>query len=135
MLRSVWPGFRMGRIVCAVCETYWRSGSPSSTPPSSTPRGELLDGAKGLIEGDRNNQYGPPTQDFQRSADALNALGYRRPGGDPLRSFDIAILVSMIKFSRLMWSPEKRDHWEDIAGYAGCGWECVVDDGEKPVQQ
>lgn len=97
---------------------------PTEPPAKASPRADLLDGAKHLITGDRNNQYGPPTQDFQRTADAMNAYGYRAPGG-PLKPHDIAIIVSLIKISRLMWSPGKRDHWEDLAGYAGCGFECV----------
>lgn len=92
-----------------------------------SPRAKLLDEAKHLIVGDRNNQYGPPTQDFRRSADALNALGFRAPSGE-LMPHDIAILVMVIKLSRLMWMPDKSDSWLDIAGYAGCGWECVVDE-------
>lgn len=92
-----------------------------------SPRAEMLDETRHLITGDRNNQYGPPTQDFRRTAEALTAMGYRRPGGKPLEPHDVAIIVSMIKISRLMWSPEKKDHWVDLAGYAACGYECVVD--------
>lgn len=95
-----------------------------------SPRASALDEAKQLITGDRNNQYGPPTQDFQRSADALNAYGYRGPDGRPLQAHDIAIMVMSVKLSRLMWTPEKRDHWVDIAGYAGCGYECAVEEAK-----
>ena len=96
------------------------------TAPVS-PREEMLDETKHLITGDRNNQYGPPTQDFRRTSEALSAMGYCRPGGKPLQPHDIAIIVAMIKISRLMWSPEKRDHWVDLAGYAACGYECTVE--------
>lgn len=92
--------------------------------PHVSPRESLLDEAKQIIMGDRNSTYGPPTQDFQRSADAMTAMGYRSASG-PIRAHDVAILVTLVKISRLQWSPEKRDHWTDIAGYAGCGWECV----------
>lgn len=97
--------------------------------PARSKRAELLDKAKGLVTGDRNNQYGPPTQDFQRSADALNAFGYRGTDGRELKAHDVAVLASVIKISRLMWSPGKQDHWVDIAGYAACGWECVSEEG------
>lgn len=93
----------------------------------TSPRADLLDDARNVITGDRNNQYGPPTQDFQRTADALTAMGYRRPNGEDLLPMDIAIIVAMVKISRIMWSPDKRDHWLDLAGYAACGWECAAE--------
>jgi hypothetical protein len=93
----------------------------------SSPRASILDEAKSLVTGDRNSAYGPPSADFQRSADAANAYGYRGPDGRSLAAHDIAILVSLVKISRLMWTPEKRDSWVDVAGYAACGYECVVE--------
>lgn len=93
----------------------------------ASPRSRLLQDAESAVTGDRNNQYGPPTQDFQRTADALNALGFRVLG-QPLESHHVAIIVSVLKLSRLMWSPETRDSWLDLAGYAACGHECVVSD-------
>lgn len=103
--------------------------------PSDSPRAQILDEAKGLILGDRNAQYGPPTQDFERSAAILNAQGYTGPGGRPIAMHDVALIVIAIKLSRLVWTPGKRDSWADIAGYVGCGWECVVAEeakAEKP---
>jgi hypothetical protein len=39
---------------------------------------------------------------------------------------DVAIMMMQLKHSRLSWSPTKEDHWIDLAGYAACGWDCVV---------
>jgi hypothetical protein len=100
----------------------------------TAPRAELLDDSKNAIMGDRNNQYGPPTQDFTRTADVLTALGYGREG-QPLQAYDIAIIVAMVKVSRIMWSPGKRDHWLDLAGYAACGWECAEEAGAFGLPQ
>lgn len=96
--------------------------------PDDSPRAQILDEAKQLIMGDRNVQYGPPTADFQRIAGLLNVLGYRAPGDRPIYMHDVAVLVMMVKFSRMVHSPAKRDTWADIAGYAGCGWECIVEE-------
>lgn len=96
--------------------------------PSDSPRADILDEAKNLITGDRNAQYGPPTADFARSAQILNAQGYSGPGGRPIEMHDVALMVIAVKLSRLAWSPGKRDSWADIAGYVGCGWECVVEE-------
>lgn len=97
-------------------------------PGVPSERASLLDEAKQLVTGDRNSQYGPPTQDFARTADLLNAMGYRGPQGRSLISHDVALIMGQLKLSRLVWSPEKRDSWVDLAGYAACGWECVTDE-------
>lgn len=92
---------------------------------SESPRGDVLDEAKQLITGDRNNAYGPPTQDFQRTADMASAFGFQ-VNGQPLASHHVAIFMVLLKMSRLAWTPTKRDSWVDTAGYAGCGYECAV---------
>lgn len=96
------------------------------------PRAELLDGAKHLITGDRNNQYGPPLADFERTAGVLNALGYRK-GTENLRPNDVAIIMVSLKLSRLMWMAGKEDTWMDVAGYAGCGWEVTL--AERGIEE
>jgi hypothetical protein len=100
-----------------------------------SPRAELLDEAKQLITGDRNNTYGPPTQDFARTAAVLNGLGFRTVRfselegelvAEDLQPHHVAMILAAVKLSRLTWSPEKRDSWVDLAGYAACGHECSV---------
>lgn len=92
------------------------------------PRELLLQDSIRTICGVRNAQYGPPTQDFQRTAEMANAFGFR-VGDEPLKSHHVAIFMEILKLSRKRWSPGKRDHWLDTAGYSGCGWECVVAEG------
>lgn len=98
---------------------------------SESPRLDVLDEAAHLISGDRNNSYGPPHQDFKRTAEALNAFGYS-VNDNPLMPHDVALIISVVKISRLMWSPEKRDSWVDLAGYAACGYEAyMTENGES----
>jgi Domain of unknown function (DUF6378) len=99
--------------------------------PSDSPRAEILDYAKELICGDRNVQYGEPTADFDRSAQILNAQGYSGPGGRPIKMHDVALIGIAIKLSRLVWTPGKKDHWADIAGYAACGYECITEEEKR----
>ena len=122
-MEAVPTGENNGHIV-------WGFVPADISAPSEKPsvRSDALDEAKSLITGDRNNAYGPPWQDFTRSAGALTAMGYRGPDGRELESHDIAIFVMAVKMSRLMWTPTKRDSWVDIAGYAGCGLECALHD-------
>ena len=86
-----------------------------------TARREMLDEAAELVDGDRNNQYGDPRQDFQRTATMWSAYL-----GVDIAPHDVAALMSLLKISRIRWSPDKRDSWVDLAGYAACGWDCAA---------
>lgn len=96
---------------------------------ATPPRAEVLDEAKRLICGDRNNQYGPPGKDFNRAAQALTSLGFGKESAagdghcEVLDDHDIATIMIVLKLSRIMWSSHKRDSWVDVAGYAACGAE------------
>ena len=107
-------------------ERRW-SFVPMDEPVSYTsPRASALDEAKALITGDRNNAYGPPTQDFDRTARMANGFGFQ-VNGQPLQAHHVAVFMILLKMSRLAWTPGKRDSWVDTAGYAGCGYECAVE--------
>lgn len=88
-------------------------------------RSEVLAEANRLITGERNNQYGEPTQDFTRTARMWSAYL-----GIDVKPHDVAALMALLKLSRIAWQPDKRDSWVDLAGYAGCGYETAVTDGE-----
>lgn len=81
-------------------------------------RTDTLHKAEQLINGDRNNQYGPPDQDFGRTAQLWTTY---LEGRTHLQPHDVAAMMILLKISRIRWSPEKHDHWIDIAGYAACG--------------
>jgi len=100
--------------------------TPTVTPEGAgmNNRASVLAEATELVNGDRNSQYGDPIQDFRRTADMWNAyLGFEYGA---LQPHDVAAMVAMIKLSRIAWSPDKRDHWADLAGYAACGYDCSV---------
>jgi hypothetical protein len=106
-------------------------------------RERVLTSADSLVNGDRNVSYGDPTEDFKRTAKYWNThlMGVlsRKMGGniddldpslrwaleDLIDTWDVAIMMNLLKISRLSWSPTKEDHWIDTAGYAACGAECV----------
>jgi hypothetical protein len=84
----------------------------------------ILDIAKRLVTGDRQNQYGPPDQDFTRTAGMMNALfADLLKEGHKFESFHIAQMMILIKLSRQLHQ-RKEDNWIDIAGYAYCGAIC-----------
>ena len=85
-------------------------------------RQQLLHDAEKLITGDRNNAYGPPTQDFDRTAIMWTAY---LDGKRILDAHDVAAMMILLKLSRISWQADNRDSWTDIAGYSACGYECV----------
>lgn len=91
-----------------------------------TVRGELLADAKEAIEGDRNKDYGSAAANFGRTAALWNAWTetYDGEAGDnqPYTPSDVAVFMILVKVARLAES-SKRDTWQDIAGYAACGYE------------
>ena len=41
----------------------------------------------------------------------------------------------VMKMSRMVQTPFKRDHYADIAGYAACGWECVAEEENRKMSR
>lgn len=106
-------------------------------PTQQSERRQILAEASDLIDGERNFEYGPPTGDFVAISDMWTAYirrvfaGHKGDLADfAFRPHDVAVFIALMKISRIGWSPTKRDHWVDLAGYAGCGWECVADEIE-----
>lgn len=89
-----------------------------------TARETILNTARACVLGDRNNVYGSPTQDFERTAKLWSALGFSF-GGEPVQAHHIAMAMAALKLSRLTWNPRHIDSWIDLAGYAACGFECT----------
>jgi hypothetical protein len=83
-------------------------------------RSKILTDAEALINGDRNNAYGPPGQDFERTAIMWTAY---LDGRQILEAHDVAAMMCLLKLSRLSWQPDNQDSWTDLAGYAACGYE------------
>jgi len=48
-----------------------------------------------------------------------------------ISTVDVAILLTLVKVARLKNSPDHRDSWVDIAGYAACGAECGLSKESK----
>ncbi len=92
-------------------------------------RRDLLAKADAAVNGDRNKDYGDPTHDFERQATMIQAYLegiVETRGGLRIEPHDVAAIMTLVKVARLVTSPDKQDHWVDIAGYAACGWDCAV---------
>lgn len=101
---------------------------PAAAPPAD-PAVALLQDAIDTISGNRRATYGNPEDDFACVAGLWQAyLDRRKPG--PLLTTDVAAMMVMLKVARLAVSPAHQDSWLDVAGYAACGWRCVVAPGK-----
>ena len=84
----------------------------------------ILDEAKSAVTGDRQASYGPPDQDFARTAGMWTALfSDLLRDGVRFEPFHVAQAMILLKMSRQRHQ-RKRDNWVDAAGYAHCGAVC-----------
>ncbi len=85
---------------------------------------DVLLEAYAITHGDRQATYGPPDQDFRRTADMWTALfGHLLRDGERFEPAHVAQAMILLKMSRQMHQ-QKRDNWVDVAGYARCGQIC-----------
>lgn len=88
-----------------------------------TKREDVLNSAKQAVLSDRNTSYGNPEDNFKDISDMWNI--YMKNLNRPTLPHDEAIHQIIVKICRIKQSPEKFDHWVDIAGYSAAGYECV----------
>jgi hypothetical protein len=132
---AVWTGkrFMEAIFIGSPVNEGWIFNQADISAPSQnpSPRADVLDEARALITGDRSSAYGPPTQDFARTAGMATEFGFRvvpYEGAEPqpLKAYHVALFMMMLKISRLAWTATRRDSWVDAAGYSGCGYECSL---------
>jgi hypothetical protein len=98
-----------------------RIGEAFETLP---PRSQALMVAADLIDGDRNVSYGTPTQNFSNIAAYWNIqFGHLLKDGVRFAASHVAQANILQKMARMIAKPSP-DNWIDVAGYAGCGYEC-----------
>jgi hypothetical protein len=81
---------------------------------------------------DRNRDYGDPEDNFADIASLWNTYMGNRV--DSFTAVDVANLMVLTKVARAKTSPDKLDHYIDIAGYAVCGHACVEKQQSEQAQ-
>lgn len=81
-------------------------------------RTEILDTAKTIVNGARNDMYGSPEDSFGLIAELWTAYT-----GVHLTPNHVACMMILLKIGRLGTGHKSSDSWVDIAGYAACGGE------------
>jgi hypothetical protein len=93
--------------------------------PEVTEREKLLDEAKRIVCGDRDQQYGKPEDNFETIAKLWSYyLTY------PISKGDVAMMMILLKVAR-EGEKHKHDNLVDIAGYAACAAECENYEGNE----
>lgn len=96
-------------------------------------RTELLETAKNIVNGARQNNYGSPENCFQAIADFWNMYSINRKSC--LHSpKDVAVMMILMKIARLCNDINHEDSWVDIAGYAANGVEVSGSTGDSDVR-
>lgn len=90
---------------------------------AAPPRVEVLREAATLITGDRQQDYGPPSENFERIAGYWNVrFKDKLREGESFSPADVAMAMVLLKLAREVASP-KRDTYVDAAGYVGLAFE------------
>ena len=112
-------------------------------------RKDVLDKALKCVNGDREQDYGSPENNFRTIAEMWSAYLSAAPCMEEpetgiagvvreqktvvLDPFDVAAMLSLLKIARIASGHAKEDNWIDLAGYAACGGELQgrLNDGGK----
>ena len=114
-------------MFCMVHQTPYMDGKcPECAKDKMNPE-TILEEAARLVTGDRQADYGPPDQDFARTAKMWEALLQSSitfddkdcPGFLVISPAQVAMCMIALKLSRETHQ-KKRDNRVDIAGYAHC---------------
>ena len=90
----------------------------------------ILEEAGRIVNGERGLKYGAPEDNFARIADFWNT--YLRCTGREgfLTAKDVSPMMRLLKEARLCHSPDHRDSFVDIVGYALTGANMNLGEGK-----
>jgi len=83
-----------------------------------TNRNSVIETAQDIINGDRQNEYGPPNKNFQDIAEGWSVIFNRK-----VRAYEVALAMDWLKTCRALKSPGLADSWIDKVGYSAIGGE------------
>lgn len=91
-------------------------------------RADILDAAKSIVTGEREQQYGRPEDNFRIIGEMWETyIRARCVTGDGIDILpeDVAIMMALLKIARIASGNYKVDSYIDLAGYAACAGECA----------
>ena len=84
-------------------------------------RSEILDKAKEIVNGQREQDYGPVENNFQLIADLWTIYLSKHKG--LISAKDVAVMMCLFKIARIATGVGTMDSYVDLCGYAACGGE------------
>ena len=87
--------------------------------------GDLLDEAKELINGDRQEDYGSPRTNMDKIAEFWSAYLCMQ-----IRGEDVCAMMALLKMARMTTGHKKRDNPKDVAGYMSILADCYYEEGK-----
>lgn len=95
----------------------------------------MLEHAADLIDGDRDDDYGSPAENFENIAKLWNVrFGRKLFGEEKFTASDVADAMILVKAARSM-TRKTEDTYADIAGYAACAHEIEFGEPENADKQ
>lgn len=88
-------------------------------------RDHILNTAKRLISGDREQTYGTAIDDFTRTGKMWAAI----LGLEEVTAEQVALCMAALKIGRLCNTPNHADSWVDACGYLALGGDIAATDG------
>lgn len=92
-------------------------------------RTECLETAKNIVNGDRQENYGNPENNFKNISELWTTyfnMAKNTEDWYDITPTDVANMMILMKMARLMNKPDHEDSWVDIAGYASNGCEIAT---------
>lgn len=89
--------------------------------PDLSVRAETLRKAEALVIGEREVDYGPPSESLGRIAKLWSVVVEQE-----LDPSQVAMMLALMKIARLCESAGHADSWVDLAGYAAIGAEVAA---------
>jgi hypothetical protein len=98
--------------------------APQVVTAKGPDRQKILEEAGRYIGKDRNSAYGEPEDNFQTIAEMWETYLTRRFGiRIPIRAYDVAPMMTLVKIARLANYPLHHDSYVDTVGYGAAGGE------------
>ena len=81
-------------------------------------RSDVLNVADGLINGERQDEYGPPLKNFYDIAQGWTIIFDKE-----VQPYEVALAMDWVKTCRLLETIDHKDSWIDKCGYSALGAE------------
>ena len=105
-------------------ETWFAKAFPNNQPrpkDDHMTRESILDTAKQMVCGHREQDYGSPENNFARIASLWSVYL-----DAPITPVDVAMMMALLKIARIKSGTGTADSFVDLAGYAACGGEIAT---------